>query len=284
MDLDETAPKWNLKFVGVSNPDFYAWRRDNKTFEGMAFFGGNSFNLSGHGVAQRVRGMRVTHDMVNVLGLKLALGRNFLPEEDRPGGTKVALLGYDLWQRLFNSDRNVLGRILQLDNQPYTVVGVLPREAVFPQQAELWVPLAADPNRGDGWYLSGVGRLKRGVSLEQARADLLRVHKGQIQAGRKVNETTSPMLMPLRDRYLGDLRTVSYVLLGAVGIVLLIACVDIAGLMMVRAAGRAREIAIRTAMGASAGGSCGTCWPKACCWPRPAALWACCWAIWACAG
>jgi putative ABC transport system permease protein len=253
VDLDETAPKWNLKFVGVSNPDFHAWRRDNKTFDGMFFFSGSSFNLSGHGLAQRVRGARVTHDMVNVLGLKLALGRNFLPEEDRPGGTKVALLGHDLWQGLFNGDRNVLGRILQLDNQPYTVVGVLPREAVFPPQAELWVPLAADPEKGGGYYLSGIGRLKRGVSLEQARADLLRVHRSQIQAGRKVNEITSPVLMPLRDRYLGDLRTVSQVLLGAVGVVLLIACVNIAGLMMVRGAARTREIAIRTALGASRG-------------------------------
>lgn len=253
VDLDETAPKWNLKFVGVSNPDFHAWRRDNQTFEGMAFFDGRSFNLSGLGVAQRVRGARVTHDLVSVLGLKLALGRNFLPEEDRPGGAKVALVGYDLWQRLFNGDRNVLGRILQLDNQPYTVVGVLPREAAFPSQAELWVPLAADPDKGGGYYLSGVGRLKRGVSPEQARADLLRVHKGLTQSGRKVNEITSPVLMPLRDRYLGDFRMVSHVLLGAVGIVLLIACVNIAGLMMVRGAARGREIAIRTALGASRG-------------------------------
>lgn len=253
IDLDETAPKWNLHYVGVSNPDFYVWRKNNSTFEGMAFFTGTSFNLSDRGTAQRIRGANVTYDLLDVLGLKPVLGRNFLPEEDRPNGAKVTLLGYNLWQRSFQGDRNVLGRVLQLDGVSYTVTGVLPREAVLPDRAELWTPLAADTSlkNDDGWYLRGVGRLKPGVSTDQASADLLRVHKAMIQSGRKVNEITAPILTPLRDRYLGDYRTVSHILLGGVAVVLLIACVNIAALMMVRGSSRAREIAIRTAMGAS---------------------------------
>src|SRR5713226_7434703 len=253
IDLDETAPKWNLHFVGVSNPDFYLWRGNNSTFDGMAFFTQASFNLSDRGNAQRILGATVTHDLLDVLRLKPALGRNFLPEEDRPGGPKVTMLGYDLWQRMFQGDRSVLGRVLQLDNESFTVVGVLPREAVLPDKCELWTPLAADPDpkKSTGWYLSGVGRMKHGVSPEQAQADLLRVHKSMINAGWKVNDITSPILTPLRDRILGDFRTVSRILLGAVAVVLLIACVNIAALMMVRGSTRAREIAIRTAMGAS---------------------------------
>jgi len=253
IDLDETAPKWNLQYVGVSNPDFYLWRNNNSTFDGMAFFIQGSYNLSDRGNAQRILGASVTHDLLDVLRLKPALGRNFLPEEDRPGGAKVTMLGYDLWQRMFQGDRNVLGRVIQLDTESYTVVGVLPREAVLPDRAVLWTPLAVDPDpqKSTGWYLSGVGRLKPGVSPEKAAADLLRVHKTVIQSGQNVNEITSPILTPLRDRYLGNMRTVSRILLGAVAVVLLIACVNIAALMMVRGSTRAREIAIRTAMGAS---------------------------------
>ncbi len=254
VDLDETAPKWNLKFVGVSNPDFYGWRQGNRTFDAMAFFDDEGYDLSDRGGAQRIRGVRVTHDMLDVLRLQPALGRNFLPEEDRPGGAKVVMLGYELWQRQFQSDRSVLGHVLKLNGVAYTVVGVLPREAVFPPDRELWTPLAADPQNGGSYYLSGVGRLKRGVSLDQARADLLRVHRAMAQSGKpSVNDITSPTLMPLRDRYLGDFREVTHMLLGGVAIVLLIACVNIAGLMLVRAAARAREIAIRTAIGASRG-------------------------------
>ncbi len=253
VDLDETAPKWNLKYVGISNPDFAAWRNDNQTFESMAFFDESSFNLSGRGQAQRVRGARVTRDMLRVLKLKPALGRDFLDEEDRPSGAKTVLIGYELWQRSFGGAQDAIGQILQLDNEPYTIVGILPRAALFPSQAELWIPLAADTTKGGGWYLSGIGRLKQGVTLEQARADLLRVHRGLVQTGKGENKITSPILQPLRDRYLGDLRMVTQILLGSVGIVLLIVCANITGLMLVQASSRAREVAIRAALGASRG-------------------------------
>jgi putative ABC transport system permease protein len=251
VDLDETAPKWGLKYVGVSNIDLFEWRKTNSTFDGMAFFRGASYNLVDREIAQRVIGAQVTYNMLDALGLKPVIGRNFLPEEDKPPGARVALLSYALWQRMFRSDNNVLGRVLKLDEQPYSVIGVLPREAVFPDRTDLWTPLGADPNVPAGNYVTGVGRLKPSVSVEQARTDLLRIHKAMITRGHKVNEITSPVVTPLRDRYLGDFKTISRVLLGAVSVVLLIACVNIAALMLVRGSSRTREIAIRTAIGAS---------------------------------
>jgi putative ABC transport system permease protein len=253
VDLDETAPKWNLEYVGVSNRDFAAWSKGNHTFEAMAFFDESSFNLSGKSEAQRVRGARVTRDMLDVLKLRPAVGRDFLDEEDRPGAAKVALIGHGLWQRLFSGDAGIVGQVLQLDNEPYTIVGVLPPQAVFPAQAEIWIPLAADTTRGDGWYLNGVGRLKGTVTLDQARTDLLSVHRGLVESGHRENEITSPILQPLRDRYLGELRPITHVLLGSVGIVLMIVCANITGLMLVHASSRAREVGIRAALGASRG-------------------------------
>src|SRR5207248_10476676 len=139
-------------------------------------------------------------DMLDVLRLNPLLGRNFLPEEDRPKGEKVALLGYGLWQRLFAGDRNVMGRLVVLDNEPYKIVGVLPKEAVFPDRAEVWTPLAPNPDEGlnHGWYGHGIGRLKPGVTPEQASADLLRIHKSLIATGQTANENTSPILTPIR--------------------------------------------------------------------------------------
>ena len=251
LDLDETAPKWDLHYVGISEPDACVWRVQNRTFEGIAFFDEDSWNLSGFGPAQRIRGVDVTHEMLNVLELRPFLGRNFTSAEDVPHGPHVVLIGYNLWQRIFHGDRAVLGRVIRLSDVGYTVIGVLPKEAVFPDRTELWLPLGLNPNSENGWYLNAVGRLKPGVSIEQARADLLRVHKAMINTGHPDNAITSPIMSPLRDRYLGDFRTVSDILLTAVGVVLLIACVNIAALMMVRAAARGRELAIRTAMGAS---------------------------------
>src|SRR5262249_7301668 len=139
------------------------------------------------------------------------------------------------------------------DDAPYAVIGVLPPEAVFPDRAELWVPLAADPNLNTGYYANGIGRLKPGVSIPQAQADLVRIHKAMIAQGHATNRITSPILTPIRERYVGDFRTAGSVLLGAVAVVLLIACVNIAALVMVHTSGRSRELAIRAALGASRG-------------------------------
>jgi putative ABC transport system permease protein len=199
INLNETAPKWNLKYVGVSSADFDEWSKSNSTFDSMGFFRGPSYNLSDGGAAQRVNGAQVTQNMLDVLRLKPLIGRNFTPDEDKPGGPKVVLLSYGLWQRVFRGDRNLLGGILKLDDQAYTVIGILPREAVFPDRTDLWTPLQADPSRYSGYYVTGVGRLKPGVSIEQARADLLRIHKAMVPE-HNLNEITSPVLTPLRDR------------------------------------------------------------------------------------
>jgi putative ABC transport system permease protein len=251
IDLDETAPKWSLQRVGVSDPDLFAWRERNSTFDSMAFFRTTSYNFSDGLTTQRVQGAQVTRELLTVLGLQPFLGRNFSIEDDTPNGAKVVMLTYDFWQKMFLNDRNVLGRVVKLDEEPHVVIGVLPREASFPGRVRLWIPLAANPNSNSGYYVNGVGRLKPGVSIEQAEADLLQVHKGMVAQGHRVNEITSPVLTPLRERYLGDFRVVSQALLGAVGLVLLIACVNIGALMLVQGSSRYREMAIRTAFGAS---------------------------------
>jgi MacB-like periplasmic core domain len=129
----------------VSVPDFYEWRKSNSTFDSMAFFTGASYNLNDRETTQRVQGAQVTRDMLSVLRLKPLIGRNFRPEEDKPGGAKVVLLNYALWQRIFRGERNVLGRVVKLDEQAYTVIGVLPPAAVFPDRADLWTPLVGVP-------------------------------------------------------------------------------------------------------------------------------------------
>ena len=255
IDLDETAPKWDLQYVGISNIDFYTWQKNNSTFDGMAAYTTTGLNLSDStGLSQFVHGAKVTYTMLDVLGLKPVVGRNFRPEEDRPKAASVALLGYDLWQRLFSGDRNVVGRTIKLFEKPCTIIGVLPKEAaVLPADTDLWVPLSVDPKSSGSFYLAGVGRLKHGVTERRGLADLMSVHKGMIQDGATVNRDTAPVLTSLRGKYLGDFKMATHILLGGVAVVLLIACVNIAGLMMVRCEARTREIAIRTAVGASRG-------------------------------
>ncbi len=231
VDLDETAPKWNLEHTGIAYPDFCAWREHNRSFESMYAWTIRGANLSYEGQAQRVDSLVTTHDFFEVLGLRPVLGRCFTEEEDRPSGPKVVLLSTGLWERMFAKDPTILGQILRLDGDYFTIVGVLPPSAAFPVDVDLWRPLAADPQQGwDSWYLSGVGRLREGVTVAQARDDLTRIHKGLIPQ-HSSNEITSPTVQPLRERYLGDYRQGITILLGAVLFVLLIACCNVASII-----------------------------------------------------
>jgi predicted permease len=255
VDLDETAPRWNLEYTGLAYPDFCAWREQNRSFDGMAAWSLDSFNLSFQGTAQRVRGVRVTHDLTTVMGISPAFGRSFTPEEDRPDGEKVVLISQHLWQRLFGA-RNVLGEVLQLDREPYTIVGVLSADRTLfddVQPCEVWVPLAASPDDlTRGWYLRGLGRLKHGVTKAMAADDLLRVHQARI-ADHKANENTVPRITSIPERLFGGTKPVLAIMMGAFLVVLLIACGNVAALMLARGLTRWRELAIRLSLGATAG-------------------------------
>ncbi|MCU0913816.1 MAG: ABC transporter permease [Planctomycetes bacterium] len=252
VDLDETAPKWNLEYTGLAYADFCAWREHNRSFESMYAWTVRGANLSLDGRAERINALVTTHDFFTVLGLRPVLGRCFTPEEDRPNGPKVVLLSTGLWERMAGRNPAILGQTLQLDGEYYTIIGVLPPAAAFPVDVDLWRPLAEDPQRRGGWYLSGVGRLREGVTRAQARDDLTRIHKGLIPQSPS-NDITTPTVQPLRDRYLRDYRQGITILLGAVAFVLLIACCNVASIILARGTQRGKEIALRLALGAKSG-------------------------------
>ena len=199
----------------------------------MAVWGGAAYNLSLEGVAERVQGVVVTHDMAEVLGIRPIMGRDINPEDDVPGAPNVVLLGHELWRNRFGGDPDLVGTTLRLDGE-----------------ADVWAPLRLDVE-ANPWsgYLTGVGRLKPGVTVQQAQQDLERIHKNQIES-REVNEVTFPTVEPILERLLGEFRLGFTALLGAVGLLLLIACANIAGLMLARSLARGREMGIRLALGA----------------------------------
>jgi predicted permease len=250
VDLDETAPRWNLEYTGLSYPEFDGWRQNNRSFQGMGAWKGRDYNVSCQGTVDRVGGARVTHDLADVLGIRPTLGRLFTPDEDRPGGAKVVVLGHGFWQRQFGGKEDVIGQTLRLDHEPFTIIGVLPPEDRLLVQGDFWVPLAFDTGIEQGWMLSGVGRLGEGVTLSQAREDLRRAHQGLVE-NHRANENVSPRLTPLSERFFGPALGVIRLLLGAVGVVLLIACGNVAALMLARGLGRARELGLRVSLGAT---------------------------------
>ncbi len=256
--LRERAPTGPVPDLGISYVDLDNWREQNGSFTDMAGFVEAGADLTGWGQAERVNVAYVTSNLARSLGIHPVVGRDFLPgEEDgryrqpngKPGiGHHIALLTYGFWQRRFGGARDVLGKTVDLDGTPCAVVGVLPQEAVYPADADLWVPLAGDI--ATPYVIEGIGRLRPGVSVKQAAADLRRVHAGIPESRLHNGRLTFPLVVPLREHYLGAYRATSGMLLGVAALVLLIACLNVAGLATARGIARMREVAVRIALGA----------------------------------
>ena len=251
----------NFEFASVSYPNFQDWRKDNHTFSSMAAIShGYDFSLIGSGAPEQLNGQFISDGYFETLGVKPLLGRAFTEGENRPGAGPVTLISEGLWRRKFDASTNVLGKSISLEGRSYSIIGVIPASfnlsAARISSRDVYVPMeqwrnTELHNRGNGMGMRVIARLKPGTTLEQANSDMAEVGRNLATAYPDSDTGVGVTVVSLKDRVVGDVRPFLLLLMAAVGFVLLLACVNVASLMLARSTGRMREFAIRTALGAS---------------------------------
>jgi putative ABC transport system permease protein len=253
--LVNSRPQQNIDMNAIAPATYFDWRKEVRSFDRLGAYAWDQINLTGDGHPQKIQAFQISANLFEMLGVQPQLGRRFVSEEEQPGKEQEIILGHALWEQRYASDEHILGKNIKVDGESYTVVGVMAKGFDFPMPAEAWIPLAIDAKeraRRDNRWLWVLGRLKPGTSFSQASAEMRAIAHREAEAYPDTNKGWDLRVMTLAESMTGDItRDYTWLLLGAVAFVLLIACADVANVQFARMSGRTNEFAVRAAMGGS---------------------------------